>query len=293
MQTAEDQFQFFEGVFFESFGRDLQVNEYRLIQGGSINVTVQVLTNEGKYFIKYNTRNYEGMFETEAKGLDLLRETNVIRVPEVIHWGRRDGQDYLVLENIEYSKPNFDYWESLGQKLASLHRNTADSFGLSFDNYIGSLCQSNEQKSDWLSFFIEKRLNVQAGLAYYNELISKSLYDKFQQFYKVLPELIPNEPASLLHGDLWSGNVITDEKGEPSLIDPSVYYGSREMEIAFTNLFGGFDKRFYDSYQEAYPLQPRFDERVPIYNIYPLLVHTNIFGTSYLPPIIRTLNRYL
>ncbi|AFK02759.1 Fructosamine/Ketosamine-3-kinase [Emticicia oligotrophica DSM 17448] len=293
MQTAEDQFQFFEGVFFESFGRDLQVNEYRLIQGGSINVTVQVLTNEGKYFIKYNTRNYEGMFETEAKGLDLLRETNVIRVPEVIHWGRRDGQDYLVLENIEYSKPNFDYWESLGQKLASLHRNTADSFGLSFDNYIGSLRQSNEQKSDWLSFFIEKRLNVQAGLAYYNELISKSLYDKFQQFYKVLPELIPNEPASLLHGDLWSGNVITDEKGEPSLIDPSVYYGSREMEIAFTNLFGGFDKRFYDSYQEAYPLQPRFDERVPIYNIYPLLVHTNIFGTSYLPPIIRTLNRYL
>jgi fructosamine-3-kinase len=293
MQTAEDQFQFFEGVFFESFGRDLQVNEYRLIQGGSINVTVQVLTNEGKYFIKYNTRNYEGMFETEAKGLDLLRETNVIRVPEVIHWGRRDGQDYLVLENIEYSKPNFDYWESLGQKLASLHRNTADSFGLSFDNYIGSLRQSNEQKSDWLSFFIEKRLNVQAGLAYYNELISKSLYDKFQQFYKVLPELIPNEPASLLHGDLWSGNVITDEKGEPTLIDPSVYYGSREMEIAFTNLFGGFDKRFYDSYQEAYPLQPRFDERVPIYNIYPLLVHTNIFGTSYLPPIIRTLNRYL
>ncbi len=155
MQTAEDQFQFFEGVFFETLGRDVQVTEYRLLQGGSINVTVQVVTNEGKYFVKYNTRNHEGMFETEARGLDLLREANVIRVPEVINWGRRDGQDYLVLENIEYTKPNFDYWEMLGEKIAALHRNTEEKFGLNFDNYIGSLRHNNEQKSDWMSFFIE------------------------------------------------------------------------------------------------------------------------------------------
>lgn len=269
------------------------MTEYRLLQGGSINVTVQVVTNEGKYFVKYNTRNHEGMFETEARGLDLLREANVIRVPEVINWGRRDGQDYLVLENIEYTKPNFDYWEMLGEKIAALHRNTDEKFGLNFDNYIGSLRQNNEQKSDWMSFFIEKRLNLQAGLAYYNELISKELYDKFQQFYKVLPDLLPNEPASLLHGDLWTGNVITNNDGEPTLIDPAVYYGNREMEIAFTTLFGGFDKRFYDTYNESFPLQPRFDMRVPIYNIYPLLVHVNLFGTSYLPPVIRTLNKYL
>ncbi|WP_394992954.1 fructosamine kinase family protein [Emticicia sp.] len=293
MQTAEDQFQFFESVFFEMFGHDVQVSEYRLLQGGSINITVQVVTNEGKYFIKYNTRSHEGMFETEAKGLELLRETNVIRIPEVMNWGRRDGQDYLILENIEYTKPNFDYWESLGEKIAALHRNTDAHFGLSFDNYIGSLRQSNEQKDDWLTFFIEKRLNLQAGLAYYNDLISKELYEKFQQFYKLLPELLPVEKPSLLHGDLWTGNVITDNDGNPCLIDPAVYYGNREMEIAFTSLFGGFDKRFYDTYHEAFPLQPRFDMRVPIYNIYPLLVHVNLFGTSYLPPVIRTLNKYL
>ncbi len=293
MKTAEDQFQFFEGVLFEAFGRDLQVTEYRLLQGGSINMTVQMVTNEGKYFIKYNTRNFEQMFETEAKGLELLRDTNVIHVPEVINWGRRDGQDYLVLENIEYTKPNLGYWENLGEKIAALHRNTDAQFGLHFNNYIGSLRQSNEQKTDWLTFFIEKRLNLQAGLAYYNELISKELYEKFQRFYKVLPDLLPTEIPSLLHGDLWTGNVITNSDGNPTLIDPAVYYGNREMEIAFTNLFGGFDKRFYDTYQEAFPMQPRFDLRVPIYNIYPLLVHVNLFGTSYLPPVIRTMNKYI
>jgi len=293
MQTAEDQFQFFEGVFFETLGRDVQVTEYRLLQGGNINITVQVATNEGKYFIKYNTRNHEGMFEAEAKGLNLLRETNVIRIPEVINWGRRDGQDYLVLENIEYSKPNFDYWEVLGQNLAALHRNTNQSFGLSFNNYIGSLPQNNEEKSEWLTFFIEKRLNTQAGLAYYNDLISKELYEKFQQFYKVLPELLPKEQPALMHGDLWSGNVITDDKGRACLIDPAVYYGNREVEIAFTTLFGGFDNHFYEAYHESFPLQPRFDQRIPIYNIYPLMVHVNLFGTSYLPPVLRTLNKYL
>lgn len=293
MQTAEDQFQFFEGVLFETLGRDVQVNEYRLLQGGNINVTVQVHTGEGKYFIKYNTRNHEGMFEAEAKGLNLLRDANVTRIPEVYNWGRRDGQDYLILENIEYAKPNLDYWDILGQNLASLHRQTSDSFGLGFNNYIGSLQQNNEPYTDWISFFIEKRLNIQAGLAYYNDLISKELYDKFQDFYKVLPNLLPDEKPSLLHGDLWSGNVITDDKGKPCLIDPAVYYGNREMEMAFTTLFGGFDNRFYEAYHESFPLQPRFDERIPIYNIYPLMVHVNIFGTSYLPPVLRTLNRYL
>lgn len=293
MQTAEDQFQFFEGVLFETLGRDVHVNEYRLLQGGNINVTVQVDTNEGKYFIKYNTLNYEGMFEAEAQGLDLLREAEVVRTPEVINWGRRDGHDYLILENIECTKPGSDYWEVLGQNLAALHRNTNDSFGLAFNNYIGSLEQHNEPNPSWVNFFIEKRLNTQAGLAYYNDLISKEVYDKFQKFYKLLPDLLPDESPALLHGDLWSGNVIADNTGDPCLIDPAVYYGNREIELAFTTLFEGFDNRFYEAYHESFPLQPRFEERVPIYNIYPLMVHVNIFGTLYLPPVLRTLNRFL
>ncbi|WP_259016851.1 fructosamine kinase family protein [Emticicia fluvialis] len=293
MQTAEDQFQFFEGILFETLGRDVQVNEYRLLQGGSINATVQILTSEGKYFVKYNTLNYDQMFAAEARGLDLLRETKVIRIPEVINWGRRDGHDYLILEHIEANKQNKFYWETLGHKLAALHRNTSDCFGLGFNNYIGSLEQNNEPNINWIPFFIEKRLNVQAGLAYYNELIDKEVYDKFQKFYELLPSLLPDERPSLLHGDLWAGNVITDNIGEPCLIDPAVYYGNREVELAFTRLFDGFDNRFYEAYHESFPLQPRFEDRAGIYNLYALMVHVNIFGAIYLPPVLRTLNRYL
>ncbi|PLK42602.1 fructosamine kinase family protein [Emticicia sp. TH156] len=293
MQTAEDQFQFFEGILFETLGHDVQVNEYRLLQGGSINATVQILTSEGKYFVKYNTLNYDQMFAAEARGLDLLRETKVIRIPEVINWGRRDGHDYLILEHIEANKQNKFYWETLGHKLAALHRNTSDCFGLGFNNYIGSLEQNNEPNINWIPFFIEKRLNVQAGLAYYNELIDKEVYDKFQKFYELLPSLLPDERPSLLHGDLWAGNVIADNMGEPCLIDPAVYYGNREVELAFTRLFDGFDNRFYEAYHESFPLQPRFEDRAGIYNLYALMVHVNIFGAIYLPPVLRTLNRYL
>ncbi|UTA68372.1 fructosamine kinase family protein [Emticicia sp. 21SJ11W-3] len=293
MQTAEDQFQFFEGILFETLGHDVQVNEYRLLQGGSINATVQILTSEGKYFVKYNTLNYDQMFAAEARGLDLLRETKVIRIPEVINWGRRDGHDYLILEHIEANKQNKFYWETLGHKLAALHRNTSDCFGLGFNNYIGSLEQNNEPNINWIPFFIEKRLNVQAGLAYYNELIDKEVYDKFQKFYELLPSLLPDERPSLLHGDLWAGNVIADNIGEPCLIDPAVYYGNREVELAFTRLFDGFDNRFYEAYHESFPLQPRFEDRAGIYNLYALMVHVNIFGAIYLPPVLRTLNRYL
>lgn len=293
METAEDQFQFFDGVFFETFGREIEIKEYRMLGGGSINVAVQINSDAGSYFIKYNTKDLEGMFEAEVKGLEILKESEAVRIPEVMGYGRRDGRDYLVLEYISPSRPSMGYWEGLGQKLAKLHQVSSDKYGLRFNNYIGSLRQSNEQCDDWIQFFIEKRLNVQAGLALYNELISWDLYEKFQQFYKKIPDLLPSEKPSLLHGDLWSGNVMTDEKGQPCLIDPAVYYGNREAEMAFTTLFGGFDSRFYQAYHEAFPLQPRFDERVPIYNIYPLMVHVNLFGLSYLAPVEKILNKYV
>lgn len=293
METAEDQFQFFDGVFFETFGREIEIKEYRMLGGGSINVAVQINSDAGSYFIKYNTKDLEGMFEAEVNGLELLRESETVRIPEVMGYGRRDGRDYLVLEYISPSRPSMVYWEGLGQKLAKLHQVSNDKYGLKFNNYIGSLRQSNEQNDDWIQFFIEKRLNIQAGLALYNELISWEMYDKFQKFYKKLPDLLPVEKPSLLHGDLWSGNVMNDEKGQPCFIDPAVYYGNREAEMAFTTLFGGFDSRFYHAYHEALPLQPNFDERVPIYNIYPLMVHVNLFGLSYLAPVEKILNKYV
>ncbi len=293
METAEDQFQFFDGVFFETFGKEIEVKEFRMLTGGNINVAVQVNTDSGAYFIKYNTKDLENLFDAECKGLELLRETNTLRIPEVMGFGRRDGRDYIVLEYVQLSRPRMNYWETMGQKLAALHRNTSDSYGLHFNNYIGSLRQSNEQNTDWIQFFIEKRLNIQAGLALYNDLISWELYDKFQKFYKYLPEILPNEKPALLHGDLWTGNIMADLYGEPCLIDPAVYYGNREAEMAFTTLFGGFDSRFYQAYHEANPLQPRFDERVPIYNMYPLLVHVNLFGTSYLAPVEKILRRFV
>jgi fructosamine-3-kinase len=144
------------------------------------------------------------------------------------------------------------------------------------------LLQSNEYTANWIDFFIEKRLKAQAGLAFYNGEIPRSLYDKFNDLYNKLPELLPSEKPALLHGDLWSGNVIVGSNGHVSLIDPAVYYGNREAEIAFTKLFGGFSSAFYDAYNEAFPLEKGFEERIDIYNLYPLLVHVNLFGSGYI-----------
>ncbi|GAB3932860.1 fructosamine kinase family protein [Larkinella terrae] len=292
MWLGEEQFDFFEGLLFQTLGRSVEVLEARFLMGGNVSTAAQVFSSEGLFFVKWNPDESIDMFEWEARGLDLLRSTEAVYIPEVIGYGKYRDKTYLVLEYIDPVVAKPTYWESFGQSLALLHSHTQSKYGLSFDNYIGSLPQSNTLTDNGITFYIEQRLQPLAGMAYYKGLISKTLYDKFQKLYLRLPDLLPVERPALLHGDLWSGNVMVNEQGDATLIDPAVYYGLREAELAFTTLFGGFDERFYDAYDEAFPMEDGFQERVPIYNLYPLLVHLNLFGTGYLSGIERVLNRF-
>ncbi len=290
---SADYTSFFESVLFEAFGKDIEVSKYQFLGGGCINNAVKLETVVGKFFLKWNdSKQSEEMFEAEAYGLNLLADKGLITIPLVIKHGCNDGKAYLLLEFIQSAYRQKDYWKRLGEQLAELHRNTHGSFGLHFNNFIGALPQSNEYMPSWTDFFIEKRLKVQAGLAYYNGLAGKDLLKKFEKLYEKLPSMLPEEQPALLHGDLWSGNVMVNSQGLPCLIDPAVYYGNREIELAFTQLFGGFDDDFYQAYQATFPLLPDFDERVEIYNLYPLLVHVNLFGRSYLSGVERVLKRY-
>jgi fructosamine-3-kinase len=184
------------------------------------------------------------------------------------------------------------YWIELGRGLANIHKNRSPTFGLNHDNYIGSLKQSNSPTNSWIHFFIHSRINSQLKLAIDKGQLNSSHQQKFEILFKELPNLLPNEKPALLHGDLWSGNVIVDHHGNAVLIDPAVYYGHREMDLAFTRLFGGFNSEFYHSYFETFPLEPGFDNRVDIYNLYPLLVHVNLFGGSYANQVVSILNRF-
>ncbi|MGA0556921.1 fructosamine kinase family protein [Larkinella sp. VNQ87] len=292
MWLGEEQFDFFEGLFFQTLGRSVEVLEARFLAGGNINTAAQVFSSEGLYFVKWNPAESVDMFACEARGLELLRSTEAVYIPEVIGYGKYRDKTFLVLEYIDPVVPKTDYWESFGQSLALLHSHTQSKFGLNFDNYIGSLPQRNALTDNGITFFIEQRLQPLAGMALYKGLLSKALYDKFQKLYIHLPDLLPVERPALLHGDLWSGNVMVNEQGDAALIDPAVHYGFREAELAFTTLFGGFDERFYDAYDEAFPLEDGFQERIPIYNLYPLLVHLNLFGSGYLSGIEKVLKRF-
>lgn len=293
MISGSEQLQLFESALFESTGIPQNIESFEFISGGCINNAVKVVTKQGLYFVKWNVQSLEGMFEAEAKGLALLRSKEEIFIPEVYGWGKHGENAYLLLEFIQSASPRANFWEDFGASLARLHRHSQAHFGLSFNNYIGPLEQQNDYSEDGIHFFIEKRLKPQAGLALYEHKISQSLYDKFIRLFEKLPKLLPQEPPALLHGDLWSGNFMVNQQGAPALIDPAVYYGYREAELAFTRLFGGFQEEFYQAYHREFPLEPNFQERLDIYNLYPLLVHVNLFGSGYLSGVTRTLNKYL
>lgn len=179
------------------------------------------------------------------------------------------------------------------QQLAALHKTHAPFNGLDHDNFIGSLPQPNHQNNSWPHFFEDMRLRPLLKQAIDQGLAPIEWAAQFDKLFAKLSSLLPNDKPSLLHGDLWSGNVISNLLGAPCLIDPAVYYGHREMDIAMTRLFGEFDAAFYHAYQETYPMLPGFEERMNIYNLYPLLAHLHLFGTTYVTPIQSTLNSFL
>jgi protein-ribulosamine 3-kinase len=283
----------YEKILFANLGQHLEITDIRLIAAGNFNQTVYIETKKNKFLLKTNFGTDKELFEKEASGLKLLSRHCPLQVPEIFGSGRLNSQNYLLMEYIPtgISKPTF--WQELGEGLAQLHMSTKNFFGLEEDNYIASLRQKNDPVQTWTDFFIENRLEPMAGKAYYDKLISLDLLKRIQKIYSKLQGFFPKEKPALLHGDLWSGNILRNSKGSPVLIDPAVYYGQREVDLAFPRLFGGFDKLFFDSYDTIYPLEPGFEERVPVYNLYPLLVHLVLFGKSYLSAIEKTVNRIL
>lgn len=266
------------------------VTSARPVAGGDINQAFAVTLADGRrVFVKTNPRSPEGMFAAEATGLAWLAEARAIRVPAVIAIG--DGSPpFLALEWAEPGSPASDFDDSLGRSLAALHRAGAPGFGLDRPNFIGRLPQDNTPCPTWPEFYRRRRLEPQIALAESHGLVSSALRREFDRLLGRLPHLGGNpEPPARLHGDLWGGNLHVASDGAPMLIDPAVYGGHREMDLAMMKLFGGFGLGVFEAYDEEYPVAPRWEERVPLWQLYPLLVHVNLFGAAYLPQVERAL----
>lgn len=283
-----------ERILFQALGIEPAVQSVDMQTGGCINMSVKATTDQGGFFVKWNELDFEDMFEKEARGLEELRTANTIRVPQVLAVGNIEEKAFMVQEFLEKTPLEASSSKQLGEQLAQMHRLAHEFHGFHEPNYIGKLQQKNESSESWVDFFISNRLNVQLGLAIYNKEVDEPFVGDMKSFLNKLPEIMPDSKASLLHGDLWNGNVMNTQNG-PAIFDPAVYYGAREMDIAMTRLFGGFDNVFYDAYQANYPLGNHFEDLIDIYNLYPLMVHVNIFGANsgYLGMVKRVIKRYL
>jgi len=258
------------------------------LRGGCINETKKIETSTGDYFIKTNKKK---LLLEEKRGIEKIEATKAIKTPKIIVFGVFKDTEYLILEFIQQKKPDKNFWRIFGEQLAKMHKNHDKKHGFKHDNYIGTLAQKNTPSYNGVDFYIHNRILPQLNL------LNKKAYDlvssKFQKLFNLLPNLIPQETASLLHGDLWSGNYLVNKKGEPVIFDPAVYYGNREVDIAMTKLFGGFPQEFYTSYQSSFPLVNGWENRVEIWNLYPLLVHTNLFGGGYINQVEFILKKYV
>lgn len=263
-------------------GQNITIHKLVPVGGGNINQCLKAETNIGFFFIKENdAEKFPGMFETEIKGLQLLSRSGSFIIPEVLHFSPEKNRSSLFLEWLEKKSPGPRDWYHAGEKLAALHQNTNPAFGLDHDNYIGSLRQSNTKHDSWGSFFTLERILPQVKLARDNGRIDSMIVSRAEKFCAKTGTIFPEEKPALLHGDLWNGNFMFSEKG-PAVFDPAVYYGHREMDIAMTKLFGGFDPDFYAGYSNVFGLEPDWEKRIAYCNLYPLLVHVNLFGESYL-----------
>ena len=280
------------------WGQNVTIQEKKSVSGGDINDSYHLLLSNGdNAFLKINKQAADNFFTAEANGLKAMGETGA-NVPQVLAYGNMaDGAKFLLLSYERGNRQTADYEVLLGQMLARMHRADTESFtpngafGFYEDNFIGATRQINTPKSCWADFFRDERLGAQMKLA--SSYFDKADRQLCQRLLDRLPDFL-TEPSfpSLLHGDLWSGNVMPDRYGKPMLIDPAVYVGNHEADIAMTELFGRFAPKFYDAYHEIIPPEPGYTDRRDIYNLYHLLNHLNLFGGSYLPSVKRILKRY-
>ena len=259
------------------------VEKISSISGGCINQAYCIEDSKHSFFVKLNKTKSLRMFEAEATGLQEIKNSHSLRVPTPICWGRNETNSWLVLEYIEMDHITKNGSAALGIGLAEMHRISFEKFGWMLNNTIGSTPQINNLSLEWIEFWREHRLGYQLQLAktngYTGRLLKQGEYlmEELEAFFPATLQV-----ASLLHGDLWSGNYSYDLAGCPVLYDPAIYYGDRETDLAMTELFGGFSTTFYAAYSEAYPLDPGYKTRKILYNLYHILNHLNIFGGSYL-----------
>ena len=250
------------------------------IGGGCINETHIVQMDGQHWFVKLNSIDKLDMFEAEMEDLSILNSAHALRVPEPLICGSTETRSYLIMEAITAGN-SANAMRVAGEQLAALHHSTQPRFGHQRDNYIGATEQINSVESDWLTFWREHRLGYQLKLAHKKGLSDTSMA-LGEQLIDALPHFLDHSPkASLLHGDLWGGNIMTDQHGLPVIYDPAIYYGDRETDLAMTYLFGGFTADFYQAYQANYALTDGHEVRRTLYNLYHILNHFNLFGGSY------------
>jgi len=271
------------------------------VSGGDQGTSYRVCLENGlTLFVKRYPHAPRGMAESEVDGLRWLaggssprpwpyssaQQTLRIAAPRAV------GHDWLVLEWIESASPCPDYAHVLGRGLAALHAQPVETFGYAEDNWLAGLSQDNTQTEGWSEFYGERRLRPLVRRACDESILPRGIAVALEKLIEELPMRVgDDEPPSPLHGDLWSGNVMTDDRGLPCLIDPAVYAGHREVDLAMMRLFGGFPEATFDAYHETYPLSDGWAARVPLYQLYPLLVHVNLFGPSYLSQLESAVRR--
>ena len=271
-----------------------RIRASRPVSGGDINDAFELdLTDGRRVFVKTSARLPARAFEGEALGLAWLAEARAVAVPEVLAVSH-EGPGYLVLQAITARSPRPSTEEALGRSLAALHRFGAPTFGLDRSNWLATLPQDNTPEADWPTFYRCRRLEPLIERAAARGLVGTALRGRFDRLFAVLADRVgPPEPPARLHGDLWGGNWIADEAGTPYLIDPAVYGGHREIDLAMMRLFGGFGSRVFGAYAEAYPLAPGSEERVGLYQLYPLLAHVVMFGGGYVGQLTTALDSCL
>lgn len=254
--------------------------------GGDVNECFILTTATQNYFIKRHKATLLPMFKAEFLSLEKLHATHTLRVPKPLFTGFNQTHSWLVMDALELGHRGNDF--ALGEQLAQMHLKPHCYYGWEHDNFIGSTVQKNTWNDDWVEFFITQRLMPQIELSQ-----SKALKKEAEAFYTKLSELLPSQPhASILHGDLWSGNAAFLSDGTPVIFDPASYIGDRETDLAMTRLFGGFNAEFYAGYQSVFPMDAGFENRIQIYNLYHILNHYTLFGGHYHDQALSIMQSY-
>jgi len=270
-----------------------QITEVKSISGGDISTAYLITSENTQYFLKTNTsKDAFRMFQAESLGLKAIEKTKTIKTPEVYACDQTESGAFILMEFIRSKSASSEEMNLFGNQLAKIHSQTSEQFGFEEDNFIGSLDQSNMKYVTWTNFYVQERLIPQLKIALDNNLMSKDEIPNEEVIENGCNSFFKNVQPSLLHGDLWSGNFLISETGQPVLIDPAVYYGHSEVDIAMSKLFGGFGQSFYKAYHDINRITDGFDQRIELYQLYYLLVHLNLFGSSYKGAVMNILKHY-